>query len=211
MLKRWLGTALVLPFLQACSGAGGAVSSSANLSPVEKALRSGDAMQVADSDDLLNAALQNIDESQQLLLADKAFIFNLNNDGSAKSDGSSLTAIDWDPSHDAALFNPTFSRNIPLLLTNAISYGNAAVENQPLAVMGKKNNSRYLALGSNPMRTAEWGLTTNAQMHQFMQNALQWLTGRQDLTSKNFNVVIAQLDQSYYFPDNNATRKWLDT
>lgn len=207
MFKLCLGTLLLLPLLQACSGAGG---SNANLSPVEQALRSGNAMQVENSADILNAAQSSITQSKHSYLNDKASLFNLNTDGSAKSDGNSLTAIDWDPSHDAALFNATFSRNIPFLSSNAISYGSAAIENQPLAVMGKKNNSRYIALGSNPMRTWERGFDINEQMHSLLQNSLQWLTGRSDLHEKPFNVVIAQLDQSYYFPDNNATRKWLD-
>lgn len=221
MLKRWLGTALVLPLLlsllQACSGAVGAVSSKGTLtestgnSALDKALQSGDARLADDTGSILSATLNNIENSRTLLSTDKAFLFNLNADGSAKSDGSSLTAIDWNPTHDAALLNPTFSRNIPVLLTNAISAGSASIENQPLGIIGKKNNSRYLALGSNPMRTWNAGADINDQMHSFLQNSLQWLTARNDLNDKTFHVVIAQMDQSYWFKDNEATRKWLDT
>jgi hypothetical protein len=44
-------------------------------------------------------------------------------------------------------------------------------------------------------------------MHQFMENSIKWLTNRP--VGELDSVVIAHMDQSYYFPDYNATRDWL--
>lgn len=50
----------------------------------------------------------------------------------------------------------------------------------------------------------------NDQMQELMRNSFSWLTGRDDLTTAPFKVVIAQMAQSYYFPDQTTTRTWLD-
>ncbi|NMT03461.1 hypothetical protein HKB22_00755, partial [Vibrio parahaemolyticus] len=46
--------------------------------------------------------------------------------------------------------------------------------------------------------------SSNSAMTQWLSNLVTWLSG--GVTS---NVVIAQMDQSYYFPDEQATRNWL--
>ncbi|MEZ5451451.1 MAG: hypothetical protein R3E93_01345 [Thiothrix sp.] len=84
---------------------------------VEEALSSGSIAKVTDAE-LLDAALATITDNQHLLLDAKAKLFNLNTDGTAKSDGSSLTGIDWDPSHDASLVS-TYGMNTPVLTTNS--------------------------------------------------------------------------------------------
>ncbi|KOO11100.1 hypothetical protein AKJ18_30850, partial [Vibrio xuii] len=46
------------------------------------------------------------------------------------------------------------------------------------------------------------------QMNDWLSNMGTWLTAKSADESKQ--IVIAQMDQSYYFPDEKATRKWLD-
>ncbi|MCV5753929.1 hypothetical protein OFN51_34560, partial [Escherichia coli] len=46
--------------------------------------------------------------------------------------------------------------------------------------------------------------SSNAAMTQWLKNLVTWLSG-----GATSNVVIAQMDQSYYFPDEQATRSWL--
>jgi hypothetical protein len=85
---------------------------------VEEALRNGSVTAVTDTE-LLEATLDTITTNQNLLLDAKAKLFNLNADGTAKADGSSLTAIDWNPTHDAALLLSTYGLNTGVLNTNA--------------------------------------------------------------------------------------------
>ena len=180
------------------------------INTVETALQTGDARHVLNDQYLVIAALDEMDATQGLLLDAKTQLFNLNADGTAKSDGSSLTDIDWDPSHDAALFVPTVGKNVGVLQTNSVAVSGYTVYNKQIAIAGETEQSRYLVMGSNPLRNAYRGFPVNDQMHQFMENSLGWLTGRNNLTTQPFNVVIAQMGQSHYFPDEVATRDWLD-
>ncbi|MEE9345459.1 MAG: ImpA family metalloprotease [Methylococcales bacterium] len=177
---------------------------------VEIALQTGDARHVLNDQYLVIAALAEMDASQNLLFDAKTKLFNLNANGTAKSDGSSLTGIDWDPTHDAALLVPTIGKNVGVLQTNSVAVSGYTVYNKHIAIAGETMQSRYLVMGSNPLRNAYRGFTVNDQMHQFMENSLGWLTGRNNLTTQPFNVVIAQMGQSHYFPDEVATRDWLD-
>jgi hypothetical protein len=63
-----------------------------------------------------------------------------------------------------------------------------------------------MVMGANPLR-----VTGNEQMNQVMENAIAWLSGRDNLKKAPFNVVIAQIDESYWFKDESKTRAWLDT
>ncbi|MEZ5454498.1 MAG: ImpA family metalloprotease, partial [Thiothrix sp.] len=175
---------------------------------MEEALSSGSITKVTDAE-LLDAALATITDNQHLLLDAKAKLFNLNTDGTAKSDGSSLTGIDWNPSHDASLLVSTYGMNTPVLTTNSANGGYFAYEKE-IGIIGEQG-SRYMVLGGNPMRNYRWDSTLlNEQMHRFMENSLSWLTGHDNLKSAPLQVVIAHMDDSYYFKDETAVRAWLD-
>lgn len=47
-------------------------------------------------------------------------------------------------------------------------------------------------------------------MHEFLRNSINWLTGPETSNNSTLNIVIAHMDDSYYFPDETATRAWLD-
>lgn len=181
---------------------------------VEAAITSGNALLVADSEHLLDATLAAIAENKTLLSTAKAQLFNLNADGSTKADGSSLTAISWNPTHDAATLVSTYGINTPVLQTNNVFVEGKTIYNKEIGIIGEQAGntpSRYMVLGSNPMRNYHRNAASiNDQMHRFLENSLAWLTHRDDLATTPFNVVIAHMDDSYYFPDDTATRNWLD-
>ena len=124
-------------FLAACSG------SSPNdkdglpveLTPLEKALAKGDASLVSDGDIFRTEALKYIEQKNTLFHTDIQQILNLNSDGSTKADGSSLTDISWDATHDAAQLNAQFGYNAPLLFSNATHNDDSEVVRQ-LAIIG---------------------------------------------------------------------------
>ncbi|MGJ8654725.1 MAG: ImpA family metalloprotease [Opitutaceae bacterium] len=176
---------------------------------VEDAILSG-SVDAVTAEELLDATCAEIIASQDLLIAVKRQLFNLNPDGSAKIDGTSLTDIDWDPTHDAGLLNSTFGMNTPVLTTNAVTDVTKTVRDDVIAIIGE-TPGRFMVFGSHPMRNAKrTPASVNADMHQFLENSLTWLTGRSDLKTSSFDVVIAHSSQSYYFPDEVATREWLD-
>lgn len=178
-------------------------------SSVEDALRTGDAS-VATTEELLDATLASITANQRLLLDAKVQLFNLNTDGTAKADGTSLTAVDWNPTHDASLLQSSYGMNTPVLMTNAVTDADYTVYQKEIGIIGERG-SRYMVLGGNPLRNYyRDNASINSQMHQFMENSLSWLTARTNLKTAPFNVVIAHMDDGYYFPDERAIRAWLD-
>jgi hypothetical protein len=183
------------------------------LIPLELALAKGDASLVADGDIFRTEALKFIEQKSALFHTDIQQLLNLNSDGSAKADGSSLTDITWDATHDAAQLNAQFGYNAPLLFSNATHNDGSEVVRQ-LAIIGSENvaegTSRYLVMGGNPMRSLNRGFDVNDQMQSVMRNSLQWLSQRNNFDTKPLNVVISHLDQSHYFPDEVATQEWLD-
>lgn len=173
---------------------------------VEQALRTGSVTAVTDTE-LLDAALATITDNRNMLLDAKVKLFNLNADGTAKADGSSLTALDWNPTHDASTLLSTYGLNTGVLHTNAVYTDGYTVYDKEIGIIGA-NTARYMVFGGNPLRT---GNVTNAQMQQFMKNSVEWLLQRAELETKAFNVVMAHLDESYYFKDESSVRTWLDT
>lgn len=160
---------------------------------------------------LIDATLQEIDFIDNLMKDAKIKIFNLNADGTAKSDGSSLTSIDWNPTHDACLLKSTPGANSPLFYTNAVPSAGYTIYKRAIGIIGEKGPGRYIVLGGNPFSCYySWPDLLNPQMHQFIENAFSWLTGRDDLKTKPFKVVIAHMDNSYYFRGESGVRKWLD-
>lgn len=176
---------------------------------VVTAIQTGNALTGASVDDYLDATLATIEHQRTSSDAVLAKLYNLNPNGTAKADGTSLTALNWDPNHDGALFSATFGVNTEVIVSNQDDKG-AAAPAKGLAVAGvTPANSRYLVLASNPFRTASLNNanTVNAQMDQFMVNAIQWLSGKASGTT--LKVAIAHLDDSYWFRDESSTRTWL--
>jgi hypothetical protein len=139
MNQNFLKTALILSlscFLIACGGSSGKSSEpsapdkidldkpdkidldkpdkTTQPTPLELALAQGKASLVADGDVFRTGALALIQQKNQTYHSDIQQLLNLNSDNSAKADGSSLTSIDWDNSHDAAQLSAQFGFNTPL-------------------------------------------------------------------------------------------------
>ena len=171
---------------------------------------------VANSGTILDAALTAIEDNKVNFNAAKRQLFNLSENGAASASGGSLTAVSWHPTHDSAFFTSTYGLNEPVLITNDVFVSPGyTVYKKSLAIIGERRSpndvrSRYMVMGGNPMRNAQTGSEVNDQMHQFLQNSFAWLTGRNDLHTTAWNVVIAQMDDSFYFPDDPAVRSWLD-
>lgn len=207
-----------LLFLSACGGSSSNASGNSEIpqkepTALEQALTSGDASLVDDSRVFISAALNYIESNDQVYHRDIQQLLNLNDDGSVKDNAESLTDITWDITHDAAQIQSLFGFNTPLLFSNATQNDESEVV-RPLAVIGSEalgdGISRYMVFGGNPMRNLKRGHDISDDMQSLMLNSLEWLSQRNDFDVRSLNVVISQLDQSYYFPDESATREWLD-
>jgi hypothetical protein len=178
--------------------------------PVQRAIRTGDASHVVHTDDLLAATLNSIEQGRTLHTDTLSQLFNLAADGSAKRDNTSLTSVSWNPTHDAATLIPTFGQNTTLLYTNSVTQPDKTLYQKSIAVIGEAG-SRYLVMGGNPMRNYRRdSQALNDQMHQLLLNSLAWLTAGKDTVSANVNIIIAHMDDSYYFPDEQGVRQWLN-
>ena len=182
---------------------------------LKQALRSGDHRYVNDPNDYIDNALNTLAQVQTESQTLKAQLFNLPFNGQLKSAGSSLTDLDWNPTHDAGHLKATFGVNHELLVSNAVTEASYDVYQRIFGIGGEKagqhRNARFLALGSNPMRNSYRDADSlNDDMHALLENAMVWLAGRSDFSTSPLNVVIAQMEQGYYFPDQVANRQWLD-
>ncbi|WP_119396058.1 ImpA family metalloprotease [Salinibius halmophilus] len=115
--------------------------------------------------------------------------------------------ITWDPTHDAAMLSGTFGQHQVLLETNAAFADDKSAQTKTIALAGK-SPSRFIALGSNPMRTMARNFESNENLNLWLDNALTWLMAE---TPDSQRVVIAQMGQNYYFPDQSSTRDWFQT
>ncbi len=180
-------------------------------SPVAIALRTGNALVVENANDLIDATIAQIEHNRTRFDTDIQTLFALDEE-------NSITSIDWDPTHDAATLIPTYGVNTSVLFTNNVTTDSNTVYEKSIGVIGNQP-TRYMALGSNPMRNGFRNPdSVSPSMHAFMINSIHWLTNPEpDLqtnpeTTNNsaLNIVIAHMDDSYYFPDETATRAWLD-
>jgi len=174
---------------------------------IENLLDSGDVINTkVTEEELIEATIDEIEALQTFLLDAKVKIFNLNADGTAKSNHTSLTSLSWMPTKSSSMFLPTLGVNSAFLYSNAVESSEYKIQKQPFGILGEKGNGRYMLFGSNPFRTE-----VNAKMNQVLENSLAWLSGRDDLKTAPFNVVIAHLDEKKWFKDESITRAWLDT
>jgi hypothetical protein len=171
--------------------------------PLQTAMATGDASSVGLAAVLSSTKtlLTNQQTSYAIL---KQALFGLNADGTANA--TSLTNLDWNPTHDSSQFTLLdTTQNKTLLPTNwqykSSTTGTPAV----LAVAGNDatTNARYAAFGGNP-----FGEPGNAAMDQFMVKTVAWLTKRTSLTG--LKIVTAHLPgtETYWFPYENKTRTW---
>lgn len=176
--------------------------------PVEAAISSGDSSHITDASLFIEAQNETIEDVLQSALTIQNHLFK-------GDDGTTINAIKWNPTHDAAIFKPTYGSNYTVLESNSVTNINYTVKRKPLVIAGEyvgtSEDSRYMAFASNPFRNAYRNAdNVNANMMQFMENSVSWLVGRDNFSEQPLNVVIAQMDQSYYAPDEIATRKSLD-
>lgn len=177
---------------------------------VLQALATGDARAVTDVNMLLEATQTVAGALRTTFDADLIALFDLGADGKPRADGSSLTAIDWNPTHDAITMSSTVGLNTPVLVSNGVR-DTGTLRAEPLAILGKSEGARYLVFGSNPFRTSLSDDGANEQMHQFLRNAVRLLTGKTNTAGAPLKIVMAQLIEEYFFPDDSETRKWFDT
>ncbi|WP_169327318.1 ImpA family metalloprotease [Pseudoalteromonas sp. NEC-BIFX-2020_015] len=168
---------------------------------VETALVSGNALDVPNSELLLDAALAEVDAHSLRFQTIKQALFQYDSQ-------SPLTALSWNPTWDATLLKAKYPFNQTVLYTNNSWQQGYESKEQPLAIAGnnKDNSGRYLVFGSNPFRTE-----INQQMQTFLGNSSTWLAGRNINLAEPLKLVMAQLDESYYFKDQSQTRLWFDT
>ena len=172
-------------------------------------MKTGDVRFVNSEKDILTDILTTAECQRTQFNEARVKIFNLNADGTANAD--SLTSISWNPTHDAGLMLSIFGESEALLKSNDTWRSDGRIDNREMVVVGKSGQTRHMVMAGNPMRNHYRDASNvNDQMQDFMRNSLSWLTGRDDLATAPFNVVIAQMDQNRYFPDQVATRDWLD-
>ena len=177
--------------------------------PLEEAIRTGDARLVKTAQTYYDALIETTIEQQENDRKNLHTLFNLNSDGSEKIDGTSLTRVTWDPTHDAALLETTFGNNQSIFISNALGSNASghAIQKNTLAIAGETSTTRYAVFGGNPIRRASH---INEQGNKLIDNVVSWLTKRSNLKTAPFNIVMAHLDQSFYFPDEAQLEAWFD-
>ncbi|ARP37816.1 ImpA family metalloprotease [Vibrio syngnathi] len=202
MKKNILSLCLILPsslLLSACGGSSDSAQPPSKTA-VQKALESGDASLVSNANEF-------IDASQTLVAQYKSDYSQIKQSLSKNSDGTPLRNLHWDPTLDAAIILPTYGFNDVILQTNKAMQSGYTDQELAIGIAGyTSSGNRYAALASNPFRTKQRSTdSVNAEMEVWLKNLVGWASG----TSSPKNVVLAQMDQSYYFPDDKATRNWL--
>lgn len=166
-----------------------------------KALRLGDASLIENANTVLNAALNEIDSHVSHFDNIKKAIYG---EGT-----NALTSLYWNPTWDSSLLNNQYPFNDVVLYTNSSWQDGNQARTLPIAIAGNisevSDSTRYLVFGGNPLRTER-----NDAFNALLKNAVAWLSAKQPSEQNPLNVVISQLDQSYYFPDRNSARTWFD-
>ncbi len=176
---------------------------------VEQALRTGDHNYFLSEEQIISSVLSAIENNLERYRSTKNQLFNLGASGETTSE--SLTQVSWDPTQDAALLNPRFGSNEAILTTNSVSNPSYVVQKHALAIAGESEHGRYAAFGSNPMRNSQRSdLALSDDMQSLLVNTINWLVARTPDASQPLNIVLSQLDESTYFPDQSAVRSWLD-
>ncbi|TKE77125.1 MULTISPECIES: ImpA family metalloprotease, partial [unclassified Vibrio] len=167
---------------------------------VQKALSTGNASYVVNS-------LEFIEASQALVAQYNEDYNHIKQALSQNSEGEPLRNLHWGPTHDTAIILPTYGFNDVILKTNKAMQDGYANQELVIGIAGyTSDDNRYAALASNPFRTKQrFPDSVNEEMDTWLKNLVRWTSS----TDSPQNVVLAQLDQSHYFPDDQATRNWL--
>ena len=202
MKKSTLFLCMAMPslLLTACGGDSGSGSSTQPQTAVQKALESGDASLVSDANEFISASESLVSDLNRQYNQIKSHLLQGEN-------GQALSGLHWDPTHDTAIITPTYGFNDTILKTNKAMIDGYADQELVIGVAGyTSSQTRYAALASNPFRTQQrFPDSVNDQMETWLENLVSWAVGS-DTPEK---IVLAQLDQSYYFPDDGATRDWI--
>ena len=202
MKKSTLILSMALPvftMLSACGG-GDSGSSAQPQTAVQKALESGDAAHVQNANEFIEASETLVSDLNRQFNQVKSHLLQ-------GDDGSSLQRLHWDPTHDTAIISPTFGFNDTILKTNKAMIDGYADQELVIGVAGyTPSQTRYAALASNPFRTQKrFSDSVNEEMEAWLKNLISWTSG----VDQPKKIVLAQLDQSHYFPDDQATRDWI--
>ncbi|MDN3679791.1 ImpA family metalloprotease [Vibrio tapetis subsp. quintayensis] len=201
---------LITLLLNGCGGGGDSTEPATPLTAVQKAISTGNALLVDDPAEFFS-------HSETIVAGEKAkanaiiqTLFNLTTDGQLMAASSiSLNSITWNPSHDSARLASNYGFNQDVLQTNKAFTTGYDDQTVTIGVAGqlKESRSKYLVLGGNPMRNyASNAVNLNDQMHTWLKNSVFWLVDNKP--TNRLNVTMAQLDESYYFRDESATRAW---
>ena len=185
------------------------------LSPMNKALSTGDARYLEGPNVLRRELLDHIDAGSADLRQEKYKLFNLDPDGSEKADGSSLNKISWNLTQNSVHFKSKFGTNSPFLLTNA-THNNDKNIVRHVGILGHEKNTslkdgRYIVLGNNPMLNLKRQDGLNDQMESLMKNMVNWLIHGDEVdhnfsADKPLKVVLTHLSTEA----ESATHEWLD-
>ncbi|MGF1800566.1 ImpA family metalloprotease [Vibrio gigantis] len=202
MKKSTLMLSMALPaftMLSACGG-GDSGGSTQPKTAVQQALESGDATYVENTNEFIEASETLVSDLNRQFNQIKSHLLQGDN-------GSSLQRLHWDPTHDTAIISPTFGFNDTILKTNKAMIDGYTDQELVIGVAGyTSSQTRYAALASNPFRTQyRFSDSVNEEMETWLKNLLSWTSG----TEQPAKIVLAQLDQSHYFPDDQATRDWI--
>lgn len=178
-----------------------------------EALRTGNGSKISTTD-----IINEVNKTQMNQLANKQAliknIFKLNNDGSHNS--TSISNIDWNPTHDSVVFSLTNSgNNIPLLVSNHAEKA-TDIRSNILALAGTHTNgARYALLGANALhdltRTSQSGGNGNSNLQLFLESLVEWLTQNSSLKNAAAKIVIAHQSDSYWFKHDGTTHQWFST
>ncbi|WP_261882854.1 ImpA family metalloprotease [Vibrio pelagius] len=186
--------------LTACGGGSDSNDSTQPKTAVQRALESGDASLVSDANEFIAASESFVSELNRQHNQIKNHL--MQGEG-----GETLNQLFWDPTHDAAIISSTYGFNDPILKTNKAMNEDYTDQELVIGVAGyTASQTRYAALASNPFRTLQrYPSSVNEQMETWLKNLVNWAAG----SDKPAKIVLAQMDQSYYFPDDGATRNWI--
>ncbi|MFK8030418.1 MAG: ImpA family metalloprotease [Gammaproteobacteria bacterium] len=176
---------------------------------IEQAIRTGDPSFLTHDTKIVEHVLAAIESDAERYANTKNTLFALSAEGTASP--QSLDNISWDPTQDSALLNARFGRNEAILTTNSVTNRSYSIQQHALAIVGESDRARYAVFGGNPVRDEFRSKSSvSDDMSSLTLNVVNWLTQEAHTESAPLQVVLAQLDESFRFPDQSAMRSWLD-
>lgn len=176
--------------------------------PFDRALQTGHLSPTVTEAELLNATLQEIQSKSDTLQSIRQRFFNLTPEGGERSDGTSLTQIDWNPGVWSTIWgNPegiAVQYSVNILNTNDVFTDTKTIYEKSIAFAGIYP-TRYLAMGGNPMVSYSKGDAVSEDMHQMMVNALGWLVDSPDVQTQSLKVALTHFSTN----EKSAVKSWM--